>query len=60
MSELHQTADFDLRPDGGWYTATCTCGHTEGPFPDPETMVDALMDHAYFAGRDEATSEEKG
>jgi hypothetical protein len=43
---LHQTADFDLHPATGWFAAVCTCGYTEGPFPDPETMVDALMWHA--------------
>jgi hypothetical protein len=48
--KLHQTADFDLHPAEGWYSAQCTCGFTEGPFPDAETMVDALMEHAYHAG----------
>jgi hypothetical protein len=46
----HQTAEFDIRPADGWFTATCTCGWTEGPFPDAETTVDALMEHAYEAG----------
>jgi hypothetical protein len=46
---IHQTADFDLHPGDGWYSAQCTCGFTEGPFPDVETMVDALMEHAAIA-----------
>jgi hypothetical protein len=46
----HQTADFDSHPGrGGWFSARCTCGFTEGPFPDLETMVDALMEHAALA-----------
>jgi hypothetical protein len=50
---IHQTADFDLHPRDGWYSAQCTCGFTEGPFPDIETMVDALMEHAFHAAYDE-------
>lgn len=46
----HMTANFDLHPDDGWFRAECSCGWEQGPFPDAETMVDALMDHAYAAG----------
>jgi len=45
----HQTADFDLHPRDGWFSAVCTCGHTDGAFPDAETMVDALMEHVRLA-----------
>jgi len=38
-----------LTAENGWYHARCMCGWTEGPFPDPETMVDALMEHAALA-----------
>lgn len=51
---VHQTANFDLRPGDGWFTAECECGWTMGPFPDAETMVDALMDHAADAATAEA------
>lgn len=38
----HFTDGFEARPASGWHHARCTCGWTEGPFPDAETMVDAL------------------
>lgn len=47
--KVHMTDDVDWRPADGWYTARCSCGWSDGPFPDVETMVDALMDHAAAA-----------
>jgi hypothetical protein len=32
---IHQTADFDLHPESGWFSAVCTCGYTDGPSPTP-------------------------
>lgn len=32
--------------DDGFETAICKCGLELGPFPDTETMIDALMEHA--------------
>lgn len=50
MAELHATADGTLeRQASGWYEARCVCGFTNGPFPDLETTVDELMDHAWAA-----------
>lgn len=44
-------SDLDLHPEDGWYRARCVCGWTQSPFPDIETMVDALMDHAAACAR---------
>lgn len=41
--------DVDLR--NGWLNALCCCGWRQGPFPDEETAIDALMEHAYAMGR---------
>ena len=48
MREPH-VSDLDLHPADGWFHAQCLCGWTQGPFPDTETMVDALMEHAALA-----------
>lgn len=33
-----------------WYHARCVCGWTEGPLPDVETAVDAMVSHAFEQG----------
>jgi hypothetical protein len=42
-------ASFDS-DDAGFFTAVCSCGWKQGPLPDVETMVDALMQHAFEMG----------
>lgn len=42
----HISEDGTLDPDGdSWYRARCRCGWEQGPLPDAETVVDALMAH---------------
>jgi hypothetical protein len=48
---LAESGSLDEREADGFYTARCICGWSDGPFPDFETMVDALMDHAFYAGK---------
>ena len=41
-----------LEPDEDqWYPGRCSCGYHAGMFPTAEDACDALMDHAYEAGR---------
>lgn len=30
----------------GWFYARCECNYEAGPFPDMETAIDDLMQHA--------------
>jgi hypothetical protein len=47
---VHMTSDFRTRPDDdGWFRGHCECDWEGGPYPDAETLVDALMAHAYDA-----------
>ena len=44
----------DGAPDyegGEFLMARCTCGWSQDGFPDEETAIDSLMDHAYGVGR---------
>ena len=34
----------------GFLTVECVCGAAFGPFPDDETAMDQMMDHAYYEG----------
>lgn len=34
----------------GFISVTCSCGEVVGPMPDPETALDVMMEHAYYAG----------
>lgn len=44
---------FDMDDDGfSW--VECGCGTVLGPAPDQETLLDMAMEHAYWAGREEA------
>lgn len=53
MRSEHVSDEF-YENDEGWYEAKCSCGTTLGIFPDPETACDALMEHAYEAGMNDA------
>lgn len=33
-----------------WAAAKCRCGWEVGGLPDDETLIDALMEHAYLEG----------
>lgn len=44
--DSHMSEPGTLEPDAdGWWHARCVCGWQQGPFPDIEVVVDALMDH---------------
>lgn len=53
-THLSDPRTFD-ESDDGFFTALCYCGWERGPLPDIETMVDALMEHAFYAGANTAT-----
>jgi len=47
----HLSEPDTLQPDdAGWYHARCTCGWRQGPLPDAETVLDALMAHVAEVG----------
>lgn len=37
--------------EDGFYEVNCTCGAHACGFPDAETAIDFLMEHAYEMGR---------
>ena len=48
---VHFTADNYENDDG--HFAHCRCGEAIGPLPDIEALLDAVMAHAYWAGRED-------
>lgn len=42
---LHVSAP-PFEDDDGWYWSRCECNYEQGPFPDMETAIDDLMQHA--------------
>lgn len=58
MSKFHLSAPpFD--DEDGWFFARCECGYEQGPFPDMETTIDALMGHAREQGYLEAKGDSR-
>lgn len=52
----HYSDEFEPNGDG-WWNARCVCGWSQGGvFPTAEDACDALMDHAYNAGRAEVVA----
>lgn len=51
----HYTTEL-VENDEGWWLAECVCGARLGTFPGAEDAADALMFHAYQAGRAEAAA----
>lgn len=43
--------DRDGEAGGDWWVARCVCGWSQGVYPTAEDACDALMDHAFDAGR---------
>jgi len=59
IHDLHLSQGTE-RDEDGWWRARCSCGYgPAGPFPDAETMVDDLMQHAremgYMQAKDDAS-----
>lgn len=52
----HVSAEFE-RDEDDFIVARCSCGWSLGPFPDEETAIDVLMEHAYDRGRADAKEE---
>jgi hypothetical protein len=48
IMSLHITSFFG--EEDGWQDGRCACGWAVGPCPDDETVVDALMEHAFEMG----------
>lgn len=47
LMAVHYSVLGSLEPaDDGWWHARCVCGWEQGPLPDIDTVVDALMSHA--------------
>lgn len=46
----HISQDGFETDDEGFYVVRCGCGEVLGPAPDPETVLDMAMEHAYTAG----------
>lgn len=52
MSHVVDVFDQD---DEGFTIVQCMCGLPLGPFPDDETAIDALMEHAFLEGQASVT-----
>lgn len=55
----HYAISGSLEPaEDGWWHARCNCGWEQGPLPDVEVVVDALMDHVMAEARREVIAED--
>lgn len=44
----------------GWWPGDCKCGWRGGMYPSAEDACDALMDHAYAVGIEDAAAAARG
>lgn len=56
MRGEHYSIELGTEDEQGWVLARCACGAALGVFPSDEDACDALMDHAYEAGRADAVA----
>lgn len=47
---VHVSRSGIQEDDDGFLSVLCDCGANIGPAPDPETMLDMAMEHAWAGG----------